>query len=77
MAESRSPYGRKRKQPRTRDSAVAFIDVLGFRNEIRESYKKGSSEQLLGNLRQAFDNAFGHLDPDAMPKQWGKPALKY
>lgn len=45
--DTSSPYFAADGQPRQRQSVVAFMDVLGFKEEIQEAHREGNSDELL------------------------------
>lgn len=44
---STSPYAPKDGRPKTLLSVVGILDVLGFKEEIREATRKGQADTLL------------------------------
>lgn len=77
MTTEINPY--KELGTRTCKSVVAFVDILGFSEEMRSSYKTNSEDSLLKKLRLAFDKSIIHLkdttkegllDSDEYPDFW-------
>jgi hypothetical protein len=62
----RNPYRAKGSAAKPTKSLVAFLDILGFRNDMVSAYKKGpdAAASLLTRLRAALDRAHTHLHDD-------------
>jgi hypothetical protein len=60
-----SPYWQGGSTPRTMRSLVAFLDILGFKDRMRDTYKKEDSapNRLLRELREALSASYAHLSP--------------
>jgi len=53
-----NPYVEVGKPPSTRFSVVALLDVLGFAERMRQSYRDGGAAGLLIDFRSALDSAY-------------------
>lgn len=69
--DKQSPYWNKDGFIETRNSVVAFVDLLGYRKAIRQADTKKKASDLLELLRRALDNGYVHLRhplwPDRRP----------
>jgi len=61
MPHEDNPYHVRGEPPRTQNSVVAVLDVLGFTDAMRAAYRSGDALKLLRNLRSALDRAYGHF----------------
>jgi hypothetical protein len=62
MDSSSNPYI-DRDKPKLQRSAVAFVDILGFKELVRKSFKEGKGEDLLRRLHYALQESREYLDP--------------
>ena len=62
MAAKNNPYIVPGEPPRTRNSVVAVLDVLGFAETMRAAYRNESSPKLLAELRSAMDDAYKNFE---------------
>jgi hypothetical protein len=60
----KNPYRRASENPKTLNSVVVYLDVLGVREEIRKSYKVSNpmvAIECLRNFRKALNKSINHL----------------
>src|SRR4051812_33727051 len=74
-AMSSSPYAPKNGLPPTLLSVVAFLDVLGFKEEIREATKRAEADALLRRFSTAIRRWTAALRREAdvgekLPRLW-------
>jgi hypothetical protein len=74
MTEKKNPYVVSGEPPKTRNSVVAVLDVLGFAETMKAAYRNRTAPKLLAELRTAMDNAYENfaernLDME-MPASW-------
>src|SRR5258706_13765188 len=70
MGQPPNPYVGASGPPRTRRSVTAFLDILGFGEQSRQSYKNSIANDLLQRLRAALDRAL-----EAFRLKWpGRPS---
>ena len=50
MIDSHNPYIRKSGSPALVWSVVVFIDILGYKNLVKEAHEKGESQDFLNKL---------------------------
>lgn len=62
MSKSRNPYVGK-GGPKLKHSVVAFIDILGYADLVRESRASNTDAQLLSKLHRALKQSRRHVDP--------------
>jgi hypothetical protein len=68
MSKGANPYLQNATgNPQTRESVVAFLDVLGFTKEMSQAYKEGIHAGLLRDLRSALTSAREKAFPVAYP----------
>lgn len=60
--DNSNPYYAKSDIPKLKLSVVAFVDILGYQNLIRDAQRNNTSQELLGNLHDALSKAVGELD---------------
>lgn len=61
--DKQSPYLNEAGYAELRPSVVAYIDLLGFKNEINRAYKNHTEAELLARLRNALDTGYVYLEP--------------
>ena len=54
MNNTRNPYVKNNGSPQLQKSVVAFVDILGFRELVKESFENGNGESLLNKLHTAL-----------------------
>lgn len=55
-----NPY-REAGAPKLRRSVAAFLDILGYKSQIKAAFSQGRSHEELQKLRRALDLAYRHL----------------
>lgn len=58
---SRNPYHREKGGPALKKSALAFVDILGYRTLIAEAETDGSQEGVLRKLYDVLSSSRGWL----------------
>jgi hypothetical protein len=61
--DKQSPYWNEGGYAEARLSVVAFIDLLGFKEEIKRAYAENRQAELLARLRTALDMRYVYLEP--------------
>ena len=56
-----NPYVQEGNPPTTQKSVVAFLDVLGFSQRMKDAYEQHSAAHLLTEFRAALDCAYQHF----------------
>jgi hypothetical protein len=59
-----NPYLVAGTAPALRKSVVAFLDILGFVDEMKEAFKTKTAAQLLIRLRSAMDTAYENFSDE-------------
>lgn len=62
MGGSKNPYV-IRGGPKLLPSVVAFVDILGYKELVENSSKKGDAEELLRKLHRALKESNEHVNP--------------
>lgn len=62
--DQHNPYIDEEGNPILRKSVVAFIDILGYTEAMRQSIKNGKSQDDLNIIKSAFSKALKHLLPE-------------
>lgn len=57
-----NPYISSESQGVLHNSVVAFIDILGFKEHVRDAKKKGNSQEIFTKFQDTISNAFSTLD---------------
>ncbi len=68
---SRNPYIAN-NVPKVQFSVCAYLDILGFKDEIKKSHLNGKSNELLLKLKKSLDKSLKYLK-DKDSKEFGKP----
>jgi len=64
MSDKLNPYLNTEGQGQLRNSVVAFLDVLGFKELVRDAKKDGKSQLLFAEFQDALNEASSWLiDP--------------
>lgn len=63
MSNCLNPYIQKEKGPALVKSAVAFIDILGYKDLIKEADNSGKGETLLRRLHEALNHSTKFVKP--------------
>ncbi|MGA3209434.1 MAG: hypothetical protein ABSE05_16620 [Syntrophales bacterium] len=63
MADHSNPYAQRDNKPIQLSSAVAFIDILGYKDRVEEAEKVGKGQYLLENLHEALSRSSGFIKP--------------
>lgn len=75
-----NPYVNAEGQGELHNSVVAFIDILGFKELVRDAKDKGSSQELFTEFQGAIKAAFFHLhdyvSEDFYNASGGSPEIK-
>ncbi|MEI7868042.1 MAG: hypothetical protein WCI11_09115 [Candidatus Methylumidiphilus sp.] len=61
-SDRRNPYISKDGKPMLKDSVVAFVDILGYKELVCQEQKNGRSQELLLELHQKLSQSFYQLD---------------
>ncbi len=61
MPDVRNPYITVDGQPELKASVVAFVDILGYQELIRDAHRNGTAQLLLTRLHQGLAEASRHL----------------
>jgi len=76
MVAPRNPYVIEKGSPKLQLSVVAFLDVLGYADLVRESSKSRTSDELLKKLHNVLRTSRKHIDPkqrdSTFKKDWKK-----
>ena len=70
MSDDKNPYITKNGEPKLKASVVAFVDILGYQELIRDAHSNGTAQSLLVRLHQGLSEASRHLnelDDDGNP----------
>ena len=62
MSNGTNPYTDEKGQPVLRQSVVAFVDILGYRNLVTTAFADGSGEALLKELHESLSSALKSLN---------------
>ncbi|MGZ8932948.1 MAG: hypothetical protein ACXW06_06690 [Halobacteriota archaeon] len=60
--DKRNPYINSDGQRELRKSIIAFIDILGFKELVRNAKKEGKSQEVFLNFHQALSTWFNRID---------------
>lgn len=63
-ADKRNPYKDTNDQPLLRLSVVAFVDILGYSEMVKEAERQGKSYDFLVRIRDAINNGLEWLLPE-------------
>jgi len=61
MLEDSNPYASENGKPELQNSVVAFVDLLGYQQLIRDAHANSTATDLLTRLHQALKAATRHL----------------
>ncbi|HEY8036876.1 MAG TPA: hypothetical protein VIF37_14945 [Methylobacter sp.] len=61
MNDKLNPYVNEEGQGELRNSVVAFIDILGFKEHVRDAKNNGTSQELLAKFQDAIKTALFYL----------------
>ncbi len=64
MKNNRNPYIGEYGAPTLKRSVVAFIDILGYVDLVKNAEEESKSQELLTKLHRALNKARRHVDPD-------------
>ena len=67
---SRNPYHTESLEPSLRRSVLAYFDILGYTDLVKDAYAAGTQSQMLANIYGALDAGRGWLE-ERLPK--GEP----
>lgn len=57
-----NPYVSTEGQRLLHNSVVAFVDILGFKERVKDAKKKGNSQDIFTEFQDVISNAFGILN---------------
>ena len=60
-------YGTSKGGLRQRVSVAAFVDILGYKEMVRETVNTGEAPALLRRLKTALDRALKSISPTSYP----------
>ncbi len=66
IAASRNPYHTNSGKPEFQKSVFVWMDILGYRDMVKEARKSGQEEKFLSDLFDALSEARGWLDDSKM-----------
>lgn len=72
-----NPYRTEESRPKLQLSVAAFVDFLGYKEDIEAAFKLGNGQKELERLRTALDNAYQHLEASRDGSLVGKRRLEY
>jgi hypothetical protein len=72
-----NPYLTKESRPQLQPSVAAFVDFLGYKEDVEAAFKRGNGQMELERLRTALDNAYQHLQASRDSSFVGKRRLEY
>ena len=71
MATSQNPYvGGNEGSPKLKQSVIAFVDILGYKDIVEENKNSGTSDELLKKLHNTLRTSRKHVDPDQGDKKY-------
>jgi hypothetical protein len=62
VSDDRNPYITEDGQPKLKASVVAFVDILGYQEIIREAHRMGTAQQLLIRLHEGLSEASRYMN---------------
>lgn len=63
--QDKNPYKSDTGEPLLKKSVVAFIDILGYKGQVKKAFEEKKGEALLRKLRKAFDETYDHIKDEA------------
>jgi hypothetical protein len=60
-----NPYKDESGKSLLRRSIVTFLDILGYRDQVRKAFETNKGETLLLSLRKALDESYHHIKEEA------------
>lgn len=62
MSDDKNPYTTENGRPELKASVVAFVDILGYQELIRNAHRNGTAQSLLIQLHEGLTEASRHLN---------------